>query len=118
MKEETKTCLKQPDEQLFIFASFELNCFNTVSERAQCRWGRGKKNAKQCIFFLLSMSQIDMPVPYSSAVMSRMSAGTQARVGGLHMGWVEAVKRPSAQRGRVIITLNDHAHAATEKKGE
>lgn len=51
MKEETKTCLKQPDEQLFIFASFELNCFNTVSERAQCRWGRGKKKQNNVFSF-------------------------------------------------------------------
>lgn len=114
MKEETKTCL-QPDEQPFVFASFELNCLNTVSERAQCRWGRGGTKPKQCISFLLSGSQIDMLVPYSPAVTSRMSAGTQA---SRHMGWVEAGKRPSAQWGRVIITQNDHAHATNMKTVE
>lgn len=89
---------------------------STVSKRAQCRWGRrkkAKKKPKQCLFFQLPGSKIDMPVPYTPAVMSRMSAGTQA---SRHMGWVEAGKRPSAQWGRVIITQNDHA--TTEQKGE
>lgn len=73
-----------------------------------------KKKTKKPVHFLFG-SQIDMPLAYSLAVKSRMSAGTQA---SRHMGWVEAGKRPAAQRGRVIITHSDHAHAKTEKKGE
>lgn len=112
MKEETKTCL-QPDEQPFVFASFELNCFNTCT----MQMGKGEKNQNSAFFFfsLLSGSQIDMLVPYSPAVTSRMSAGTQA---SRHMGLVEAGKRPSAQWGRVIITQNAHAHATNMKTVE
>lgn len=114
MKGGTKTYLKQPDEQPFTFASFELNCCNIAGERAQyADWEGEKTKQNNAFFFLLSGSLIDLPVPCRPAVRSRMSAGTQA---SRHTGWVEVGERPPARGANT--THNDHAQANAEKHGQ
>lgn len=67
------------------------------------------------VFFI---ALINMPMPYSPAVMSRMSAGTLV---SSHICRVEARESEEKTLGltsRVITPQNDYAHGNAEKRSK